>query len=116
MLILSALFISTLTLPAPSLKIERTLLYTSAVTDIVTTRLAIKNGATEGNPILNKIVGKEPSTLKLIGVKLAAIGIIELLAKHHMNKKQYSKAKYFYFIATYMWFLASGLNLSWQFK
>lgn len=90
---------------------ERIGLYATAATDILTTRLAIRNGAFEGNPIARKIVGTTPSTAKLIGLKAASVGIIELFALALRKQGHTGHARVPYWVATVLWGAASGLNL-----
>lgn len=109
-LVFSTLFINE-ELIFKSYKVERILLITSATLDIVTTRNAIINGAYEGNPLLNKLVGKKPSTIKLVGVKLFSIGLTEVSANYLKNKGKHNEARFLYWISIISWTYVSGLNL-----
>jgi hypothetical protein len=121
-LIASALFASTALPPetdaraVTSMKRERTALYVTAATDILTTRHAITRGAVEGNPLVVKMMGHTPSTLKLVALKAGVIGVIEWLAAHERKRGNYKLAKALYVIAAVPWGTASGLNLRFAFQ
>jgi hypothetical protein len=97
--------------PKDTFRIERAALYTSAAADIITTRIAIRNGAFEGNPLLTPIIGKQPSTAKLLGVKAVSIAITELTAGYLRKKGEQGRAKAAYWISTVLWTFAAGMNL-----
>jgi hypothetical protein len=90
-----------------SYKAERIAVAVTAVTDILTTQVAIKNGANEGN----KLLIPKPTTLKLVGVKLAAISVLELSAAFQKKRGQHGRAKAMYWMTAVLWGLASGFNL-----
>jgi hypothetical protein len=94
-----------------SYKAERIAVAVTAVTDILTTQVAIKNGANEGNKLLIPFVGRKPTTLKLVGVKLAAISVLELSAAFQKKRGQHGRAKAMYWMTAVLWGLASGFNL-----
>lgn len=104
------------TAPQPSYKAERIALYVSAAADILTTRIAIQKGSYEGNPIAAKIVGRKPSTLKLIGLKAVALAVTEWSARNHKKRGEHEYARLLYWItaASAMW--VSGWNLQWAWK
>lgn len=102
--------------PQPSFKAERIALYVTAAADIITTRVAIRNGSYEGNPALAKLVGKTPSTLKLIAVKAASIALTEWAARLNVKLGNTDTARYLYWISVVMWGYASGFNLRFAFK
>lgn len=111
-LISAALLSGTLTIPPPSFKTERTLLYTAATLDIISTRLAINNGGYEANPLL----GRNPSNKKLVVGKLLAVAVIEL-TNHYLKKKHaYGRVKFNYWIGIIMWGVASYFNFQGAFK
>lgn len=99
-----------------SMRGERIALYVTAATDILTTRHAIMQGAVEGNPLAVKIVGRTPSTLKLVGLKAASIGLTEWVAARERRKGNYKRAKALYVLSAMSWGYASGFNLRWAFK
>lgn len=109
------LFVVTLTLPTPvperGFAAERIALYAVTAADIITTRVAIRNGAYESNALLTPIIGKTPSTLKLIGVKAAAIGVIELSAWVLRKHDHTGQARSAYWVPVVWWGAASGANL-----
>jgi len=115
------LFAAVLTLPLPapvgartperSFTAERIALYTVAAADVLTTRVAIRNGAFEGNPIARRLVGSTPSTLKLVGLKSAAIGVIELCAWALRKMGHTGQARSAYWVPAVWWGAASGANL-----
>jgi hypothetical protein len=116
-LILSAFLAGSIELPPPSYKAERIAMIVTAATDIITTRMAIINGrGKEGNPLLTPIVGETPSTMKLIGLKAAAIGLIEWGAAYHKRHGRHKLAKFLYHLASFSWGYASGFNLRFVFK
>lgn len=90
---------------------ERVALYATAAADVLTTRLAIRNGAYEGNALLTPIIGKTPSTLKLIGVKAVAVGAIELSAWVLRKHGHVGQARSSYWVPVVRWGVASGANL-----
>lgn len=113
------LFVAALTLlpaeatePAPSHKAERIVLWATAAADVLTTRMAIIDGAREGNPILNRIIGKRPSTLKLVGAKLAAIAVVEWEVSRLRKQGKHKQAKALYLLSSLMWGYASGFNFA----
>lgn len=111
-IISAALLSGTLTLPPPSFKQERTLLYTVAALDVISTRLAINNGGHEANPLF----GKYPSNKKLIIGKLVGIAIIEL-SNHYLKKKyKWGRMKFNYWLAIISWGVASYFNFQGAFK
>lgn len=122
LLLASALFASTALPPVEdprpitSMTWERVAIGTAAIADILTTRYAISKGAMEGNPLLTKLIGKQPSILKLVGVKAAAIALTELAAAHERKKGNYKRAKFLYVISAISWGYASGFNLRFAFK
>lgn len=91
-------------------------MYLAAAADIALTRDAIRKGAKEGNPLLTPLVGKTPSTLKLIGVKAVSIAVTELAARYHKKRGEHKMAKFLYWISTISWAYAAGWNIQWQFK
>jgi hypothetical protein len=112
LLLLSALLLLTLDInPAPSFKVERTLMYVGAAADITTTRLVIKNGGKEVNPILVKLFGKKPSTLQLISVKAVSIGIAEITVHYLKKQGKYGQAKFVYWMNAALNFFVAGMNL-----
>lgn len=100
--------------PPPSYRAERIALVSAAIADTVTTRMAIQNGGREGNGLLARVIGPRPSTLALVGVKLAAIGLIEASTAHLRRKGKHGLARFNYWIATLAWAWASGWNLQWS--
>lgn len=122
LLLASALLASTALPPdldaqtVTSVKAERIALYVTAATDILTTRHAITRGAVEGNPLAAKMVGRTPSTLKLVALKTAAMGVIEWLAARERRKGNYARAKVLYQLAAIPWGIASLSNLRFAFK
>lgn len=99
-----------------SMKAERTALYLAAAADIATTRYAFTQGATEANPFVVRTLGKTPSTLKLVALKAASIGVTEWMAARERKKGNYKRAKALYVISAMSWSYASGFNLRWAFK
>jgi hypothetical protein len=102
--------------PSPSYRVERIALYVTAAADVLTTRMAIRNGAYEGNPLLTRIVGKTPSTLKLVAVKAAGIGLVELSAHVLKKRGEHGQARAAYWIMAITNGLVSGFNLQWAWK
>lgn len=116
MLAFLAVVSMTQALPVPSYKAERIALYAAAAADILTTRNAIINGGTEGNPLLAPIIGKTPSTLKLVAAKAVSIAITELAARYHRKRGNHGMAKFLYWMSVVSWSYASGFNLRFAFK
>lgn len=117
-LLLSFVLVLLFSVPAQAQTTERSTglriaLVAAATADVVTTRIAIRNGGREANGLLTRIIGPQPSTLKLVGVKLAAIGLIEASSAHLRRKGQHGLARANYWIATLAWAWASGWNLQW---
>jgi hypothetical protein len=115
-LIAVAAWASTVTFEAQRYRGERVALVLTAAADVITTRIAIRNGAQEGNPLLTPIVGKTPSTLKLVAVKAAAIGIIEWSASYWRKRGHPKIASAIYQISALSWGYAAGFNLRFVFK
>lgn len=122
LLLASALLASTALPPetdavtVTSMKAERVAMVVTAATDILTTRHAIQNGATEANPLLRPLIGRTPSTTKLVAVKLAAMALVESLAIRERKRGNYKAAKALYMLTAFSWGYASGFNLRWAFK
>jgi hypothetical protein len=110
-LLLAATFAGMITIHPPSYTAERIALVLTATADVITTRAAIRNGAIEGNPLLTPLVGKTPSTLKLIAVKAASMALIEAIARWHARNGRYALAKFTYHLAAWSWGYAAGFNL-----
>ena len=115
-LMCAALLASTLSLPQPRLKGERIALYLAAASDVLTTRMAFRHGAHEGNPLLTPIIGKTPSTLKLVAVKVASIGVIEYAASYWRRRGRHKVARAIYHLSALSWGYAAGFNLRFVFK
>lgn len=98
-------------MPEPSYKAERIALYVTAAADVLTTRLAIINGAHEGNPAMGKILGRTPSTLKLVAAKAVSIAITEWAARYHRTRGNHRAATFLYWFSAFAWGYASGFNL-----
>lgn len=122
LLLASALFASMALPPetdaraVTSMRGERIALYVTAAADVLTTRHAITQGATEGNPLLSPLVGRTPSTVQLVAVKAGAIALIEWLAARARQRGNYKLAKALYQLAAIPWGLVSGFNLRFAFK
>jgi len=87
-------------------------LYTAAVLDIVSTRLALNNGGYERNPFL----GKAPSNTRLIAMKMIGIAVIELSNYYLKKKHKYGRVKLNYWIGILAWGVATYFNLQGAFR
>jgi hypothetical protein len=103
-------------MPEPSYKAERIALYVTAAADIITTRVALHKGSYEGNALLAKLVGRKPSTLKLVAVKAGSIALTEWARRFYVKRGQSDTARFLYWWSVLLWGYASGWNLQWAWK
>jgi hypothetical protein len=90
----------------PRLTGARVAMYTAAALDIVSTKYVLANGGRETNALL----GRQPSTGKLLAFKAVMLAVNDATGQYLLRKGKVGQAKFVYWFAAGVGFLASAWN------